>query len=121
MAIEVTLGGGGDLFVGEDKRVVVEILDRAGDPVDLAGWTTALVLKARDADVGAVLSLAGTVTGTHNAVRATNTQRLTFTATDTQTATLAAKTYRYSVKRTDDGSETILAFGPCIVERATQT
>ena len=121
MANRVMIGGGGALFVGEDKTISVEVLDADDIPVNITGWGVALSVKSEEADAVAVLSATASITGTYNATRAVNTQRAAFTLTDTQTAAVVAGLYRYSVKRTDDGSETIVAFGPFEVELATQT
>lgn len=124
MAKTANLGGGTDerIFIGEDKVFRLEVLDADDVPVDVTGYTILLDVRLTDTSAApAVLSLTGVVAGSYSATRASNTQRVSFTATDTQLATLAARQYRYSAKRTDDGSETVIAVGPFIVERATQT
>lgn len=120
MARNTNLGGDGRLLVGEDKDVVLEVLDRDGDPVDTSGWTTSLVISTTLVSA-ALMTKSGSVGGTFDADRATNTQRITFALTDDETATLTAGTYQYSIKRTDAGSEAILSWGKCIVETANQT
>ena len=67
----------------------------------------------------AILTKVPTITGVYDAVRATNTQRAVVVVTDTEMNLFKAKTYRYSWKRTDDGSETVLARGPFAPEKAT--
>lgn len=121
MAIEVALGGNGGLFVGEDKTINVEVLDAAEVPVNIAAFTIALDIRTSDASATALITKTpATITGTYSATRSANTQRASFTLTDTETAVLTARSYRYSVKRTDDGSETVICYGQCLVERATQ-
>jgi len=119
MAKLSTLGGDGKLLAGEDKDVTMEVLTRAGVPVDVAGWTTSLVLTT-DLTGAAVLTKAGSVTGTYSATRSVNTQRLVFELLDTETDDLLAGTYHWSIKRTDAGSEVVLGWGVCQVERANQ-
>lgn len=124
MAKTATIGGGDDarVFVGEDKTISLEVLDADDIPVNITGFTLLLDVRLTDtAAAPALLSISGSVSGTYSATRSANTQRASFTLTDTQTGTLSARQYRYSIKRTDDGSETVIAVGPFIVERATQT
>lgn len=110
MAYEVTLGGDGALFVGEDKTLRMQVLDEDGDPVTISGWAISMVIRRTDdpSDT-AVLTKTATISGNLAVV----------TLTDTEMA-ITAGYYRHSWKRTDDGSETVLAYGPFIVEAATQ-
>jgi hypothetical protein len=119
MGKQMTLGGDGRLLMGEDKSIVVEVLDRDGVPVNVAGWTTSLVIT-RTLTSAALLTLSGSVSGTYSATRASNTQRITFTMTDDQSDDLTAGAYFYSVKRTDAGAERVLLYGACKVEQANQ-
>jgi len=124
MAKLVTIGGSGALFVDEDKTITVEVLNTSDVPVDLAGWTIVLDVRSTDTSGTALLTKTAAVTGAYNATRATNTQRAVFTIADTdQPATTFTRTspaYRYSIKRTDAGSETVLAYGDWSPQRPTQ-
>ena len=53
-----------------------------------------------------------------NVDRATNTQRVIVAIADTDTAALAAGIYKHALKRTDEGSETILSFGDLVLQKA---
>ena len=117
MAAHVTIGGNGTLFVGEDKSLQMEVLGATGLPVDLAGWTIRLFVLSASTTI--LLDKTASITGVYSATRADNTQRAVVTLTDTDLS-IPDGTYQHSWKRTDDGSETILAYGPCIVERTTQ-
>lgn len=122
MATTVTIGGNGTLFVGEDKVLRLELLDVAGVPVNMAGWS--LVFDVRKTDKSPdppMVSLAPSVTGVYDAVRTTNTQRAEVTLTDTHMNLFKEKQppYRHSWKRTDDGSETVLSRGDFYPEKAT--
>ncbi len=120
MAASVTIGGSGALFVGEDKTLYLEVLDTSSLPVDITTWAITLDVRVKDnAAAPALFSKSATIIGVYNAVRATNTQRARVIFTDTELNTVTAKTYRHSWKRMDDGSETVLAYGPFIVEKAT--
>ncbi len=117
------IGGDGALFLGEDKAFVLSVTNRAGIPVDVSTWTIKMLVKLRDsdADASAVLDMTGAVSGVFNADPLVNSQIVTFVALDTETELLnSTKTYSYSCKRKDDGSETILAYGPFVIERTSQ-
>lgn len=120
MAIEVKIGGDGALFVGEDKTIVVSVVNSNDVPVNAAGWTTLLVVRTLDTAADpAIFSLSGVVTGSYNVDPLLNSQVISYTLTDDQLNTVKKKVYRYSVKRMDAGFETILAFGDFEVEKAT--
>jgi hypothetical protein len=118
MAAVATMGGSGGLFVGEDKLCRLELLDADDVPVDMVGWTIALVVHSKKGDT--LVNELASVEGTYNATRSVNTQRAVVTLTDTEMA-IPPGVHQHSWKRTDDGSETILAYGDFIVERTTQT
>lgn len=118
MASLVNIGGSGNLFVGEDKSLPLELVDSSGVPVDMTGWTIRFLVVGSN---GALLiDKTASITGSYSATRAGNTQRAVVALTDTDLS-IQEGVHRHSWKRTDDGSETILAYGNCTVERATQT
>lgn len=120
MANDVAIGGDGTLFVGEDKTFELEVLDGDGLPVDVAGWDIVFDVRKTDhAPDPALFSKTATVSGTYDAVRATNTQRASVSLTSDETDTIKARTYRYSFKRLDHGDETVLAWGDFVVQKAT--
>jgi hypothetical protein len=103
-------------------------------PENVAGWAVSFVLlksdKAADASTPQlVLTTTGgaiTITGVYNVDPDVNTQALRVFVADTDiplwngTAGFKQKTYRYSLKRTDAGSETIIAKGNFDLTEATQ-
>lgn len=120
MALEITIGGEGTLFVGEDKMFRLELIDANELPVDMTGWTILFdVRKSVTAPDPAIFSKNASLTGAFNAVRALNTQRAIVTLTDTEMNTVKARTYQCSWKRMNDGSETVLAYGAFAPEKAT--
>ena len=120
MATNVTLGGGGSLFVGEDKIIRLELLDTSALPVDMSGWTMLFEVRLKDATSGtALISVTPAITGSYNAARATNTQRATATLTDDHLNVLVAKGYRWSWKRIDANAETVLVWGDFLPQKAT--
>lgn len=122
MAEQVTIGGDGDVMVGEDKIFRLELLDSSSVPVNMTGWAITFDVRTSDTASQVLITKTAAVSGTYSATRSANTQRASATVTDSDLASsvFEAKTYRYSFKRTDDGSETILAYGPFRVQRATQ-
>lgn len=118
MAERQTIGGDGDLFNAEDKDIKVHVTTKAGVPVDVSGWTTKLVVKADESSEEELIELDGTVEGVYDADPDDNTQRLVFSLEDTDTADLEEGSYVYSIRRTDDGSGTVLAFGRFVMELA---
>lgn len=121
MASNVTIGGNGTLFIGEDKTLFFE-LPSAADltaAVNMAGWTMLFDVRKTDAAATAIVSVAPSLTGSFNAVRASNTQRAVVTLSDDLTNLFKAATYRYSWKRMDGDSETVLMYGDFVIEKAT--
>lgn len=127
MATEVTIGGDGALFVGEDKTLRLELLDETGVPVNMATYTLLFDVRMKDNSPDpAIVSKAPTVTGVYDVVRATNTQRAVVTLTDDElnlfkgsNLPTGAKIYRHSWKRMTAGSETVLCRGDFSPEKAT--
>jgi hypothetical protein len=117
------------VFLGEDKVIKFQIFvdgttqaqvdAGTATPLDVTGYgLTWIVRKTDKADTASITKATGglgiTITGTWNASQGTSTQRIVITLVDTDTSDTAIwkpNIYRHSLKRTDDGSETILAFG----------
>lgn len=90
---------------------------------DVTGYTTNFMVKRylSDADGSALLTASGTVSGTFNSDPSVNTQVVTVTVADTSTDTeIVPGTAHWALKRTDDGSEKVLAFGMITMRRAPQ-
>lgn len=129
MAIKVSIGGNGTLFIGEDKTFRFEILQQRDDglphdatsvPEDVSGMSLLMDVRSTTTSPDpAILSKTATITGVYNAVRASNTQRAVVVVTDTEMNLFRARSYQYSVKRMDDGSETVYAYGDFVPEKAT--
>lgn len=121
MATTVTIGGGGSLFVGEDKtfRLGVQTVVAPIIPIDISTWSILFDVRVKDSATTAIFSKTASIQGTFNASPALNTQRAVVTLTDDEMNTVKAKAYRHSWKRMDDGSETVLARGNFVVEKAT--
>jgi len=122
MAIRQDIDKADGFFIDEDKALSFEILDESETPVDVSSWALSWTVRRHltsEAPAVALASGAGiAITGTYNVVRAVNTQRVIVTVADSDTGALTAATYKHALKRTDDGSETILSFGDLVLQKA---
>lgn len=135
MSVTEKIGGSTTerLWIGTDCSKSWRVADYDTDSTgatakNIAGWLMTFdIRRARESSRVKLAKTIGdglTISGTFNSVMATSTQVVTLVLTDTDlsTTTFGSKggTFYYSLKRTDDGSETILAEGPIVIERATQ-
>lgn len=119
MAEKVMIGDDdGELFLGEDKPVKLHVKTPAGIPVNVAGWTTVLAVKRNETDAEALFDVTGAVEGVYDVDPVVNTQRIVFLIDSADTDDLAAGIYRHGIRRTDDGSNTVLAYGPFKLRQA---
>jgi hypothetical protein len=123
-ATTVTIGGNGELFVGEDKIFDFECVDDPSAesplPVNITGWDILFDVRLKDTSPDpAILSKTASIIGVFNADRTLNTQRAIVAVSDTEMNLFKAKTYRHSWKRMDDGVETVLSRGDFAPEKAT--
>lgn len=122
VAVEVNIGGDGELFVGEDKSFrLTPITNRlTGLPENVTGWVIHLVVRRRDGTPDpAIFDKTAAIGGVYNVNPTLNTQYAEVQLTDTELNTVKALTYRHSWKRMDDGSETVLAYGNFVPQLAT--
>ena len=113
-------------FIGEDKILRFTIYTSEAETAiqDVSGYALAFDLRKGVDDSAALITKttgAGdiTITGTYNSAPGTNTQKVNVAIADTDTASLKAGDYEYSLKRTDDGSETVLVEGTATLLAAT--
>lgn len=108
-----------EIFLGTDVLLEYTILDSDEDAaVEITGWALSFMIKPTritlDADALVTKTTAGatiTISGTYNADPDTNTQVATVSILDTNTSTLDPQNAWWELKRTDDGFETVLAYG----------
>lgn len=110
-------------WLGTDKAYAFTVYTSSAVTAirDVTGYTTQFMVKRNvdDADVDALITASGTVSGTFNAVPGTNTQKITVTVADDTTDTEVSPGLAYwELKRTDAGSEAVLAFGTIELRRA---
>lgn len=108
-----------ELFLGTDLTRTFHIKNEAEDAsINITGYALSWMVKRYKSDTDAAAILTKTtaasniaIAGTFNATPASNAQRATLTLVDTDTASLNPGLYHWELKRTDDGSETVLAYG----------
>jgi hypothetical protein len=125
MSTELNILGDTDLnrvFFDADYRLRFPIVDAEGVPIDVSGWAFSWTLrrKANTPDPPLIRKTSAdgiTVTGTYDVDPTANTQRVVVALSDKDTydpdndLLVREGTYVYGLKRTDDGSETVVAFG----------
>lgn len=112
-----------EYWLGTDKAFEFTVYTSSAKTTirNVTGYTTSFKVKRRrsDADADALLSASGSVSGAFNASPGTNTQKITVTVNDEDTDTEIEDGLAYwELKRTDAGSEAVLAFGTINLRRA---
>lgn len=113
----------GEWYVGEDKTFPFTIYQKSaagvlsGTPQDITGWALKWELRISDTSVDPATLTKTTSAGiTINA----GTGGTGFvTIADTDTDALSPRVYRHALKRTDDGSETVLLYGDATLGKRT--
>lgn len=119
MAIERNITLADDWFIGEDKTIVDTIYQADGVALqNVTGWAISFLVKKTATDTDAAAKVTKTTGGFGIALTTPASGVITITIVDTDTAALPAGEYRYEIKRTDDGSETVLTFGTCYLRQA---
>jgi hypothetical protein len=120
MATESSIGTSSNFFLGEDKALSFTVYQADGTTAqDITGYALAWMLKKKATDSDATAKITKT-TVSGIALTTPLSGICTVTLTDTDTATLNAGVYRHELKRTDDGSETVLSFGTCVLRQGVQ-
>jgi len=104
-------------FVGEDKSIVITVYQSdKKTPQDITSWALSWMLKSQLSDVdGSALLTKTTVSGI--ALTTPGSGICTITVADTDTDALTPGRLYHELKRTDAGSETVLAHGRCVLRR----
>lgn len=137
MALEVHITAANHFFSGEDKqiRLVIYTDDSKQEILDTSTWALLWQMRKKDASPDPALISKSTdesppgITheGTFNPDPLVNTQEVVIHLYDTDTYDdgvspllwIKKRKYRHALKRMDDGSETVLAFGNCQLLQAT--
>lgn len=114
--VNVTITDG--WFLGEDKDLVIDVVDVNGDPQNMTGWTLDWVLRRATGSADTVLQASDAeVTITISNGDGTN-DRATIAVARAGTSGLAPGTYAHALRRTDTNSDTVLAAGTVVLQRA---
>lgn len=123
MAREQNIGAADDWFIGEDKTIPFEIYSSDEATIeDISTFALAFYLRQIGGPDKRVLTCTTgastiTITGSFNTDPDTNTQRANVIVADTDTDNLLPGKYSFSLWRTDDGNETVLAYGTAILKK----
>jgi hypothetical protein len=116
MAYEDAIGQSDQWHIGEDKSLVFTVYQSNGTTAqDITGWALEWVLKTSYDATTTVLSKT-TVSGI--ALTTPLSGICTVSIADTDTDALQPKTYVHVLKRTDDGSESILTYGSAYLKKS---
>ena len=118
MAVKAPITVDAGWFTNEDKQFVFSITQPDGVAAqDVTGWNLSWLLKAHknDADTAAKITKT-TLSGI--ALTTPLSGVVTVTISDTDTLALAPGNYYHELKRTDDGSETVLSYGSAALLRS---
>lgn len=107
MAVESPIEKG-QLFIGQDKPIRFTVLDDAGDPMDIAGWTLVWTLRRRADHPEALISKDAQVLDAPGGL-------CEVVLEDVDTDDIKPGTYWHALWRRDDGNETPLAYGPAVL------
>lgn len=111
MSIEQNITADDHYMAGEDKSLRYFVVDSAGATKDMTGWALEWVLRRSAASSTATLTkTTGAATIVIDNGNGTG-DMATVTITDDDTLNLVTGTYVYALRRTDAGSEQVLAFG----------
>jgi hypothetical protein len=141
MALETNFDAGDDLFVGEDKHLIIgggpnvdgnsyHVLEHPGSGssavVNVAAFAMEFAIRTELDDASPVFTVVTggdiTVTGVYNVAQGSNTQAVDVFITDTNSLLLlpefaageVTKTFYWALKRTDAGLETVIAHGTMV-------
>lgn len=128
LSIEQNITAEDNFYIGCDFELHCAIYQADGvTPQNIAAWALSWMVKRRkgDADADAVITKTTTsgiaISGVFNSDPALNTQRAVISIADTDTGgspPLEKGNYRHELKRTDDGSETVLLDGQLHLKQA---
>ena len=117
MSVQANITASDGYFLGEDKSIRFFVVDSAGAAQDMTGWALEFVVRRTAAATTAILSK---TTGAATVVisNGNGTSDLaTVAITDDDTVDLVAGTYEYALRRTDSGSEQVLAYGSLVLQK----
>ena len=115
MSIDAPIATADNWFIGEDRTLEFTVVDSAGTAQNITGWALEWVL--RDAPGNATALLTKTV-GDGITITDGAAGRCDVAIADTDTESLSPNLLFHTLRRTDDGLETVLAFGEALLKQA---
>lgn len=112
-----------DWYIGEDKVFPFTIYQKSADGTltttrqDISGWALRWDVRRTDSEADPVVLTKVTSAGI--VITDGPNGQGTITVADTDTDALSPRIYRHALKRTDDGSETVLLFGNAVLGKRT--
>lgn len=116
MSVKAAITAAENWFTGEDRALRFTVKDDAGVAVDITGWALSWRFKRRvdDPDGAALITK---TTGSGIALTTPASGICTVTIDDTDTDRLGRVDGVHELKRTDAGSEVVLAYGPALLQQ----
>ena len=118
MSVEQNIKASNNVFVGEDKSLQFGVVNSVDSPQTMTGWALEFVVRSTAGATTALLTK--TIAG--GAIVLSNgdgtDDRATVTITDDDTLALGAGEFVYALRRTDAGSEQVLAYGTFVIRQA---
>jgi len=116
MSEEATISAADNWFIGEDKTLRFTVLDSTGTAAqNITGWALEWILRTRPDAEGTAIYKAGTAAIT---ITDGSAGICDVAIADTDTGTLSPGEYYHTLRRTDEGSETVLSFGKVSLRQA---
>jgi hypothetical protein len=112
MSVESPIAPSAHWFQGEDRELIFQILDSAGTPVNMTGWTLRWMLFSGATGGSTLISKAGVAfdnAATNDAARVTIEDTDTISALGAEL--VAPGSYWHELWKTNEGDEQLLAFG----------
>lgn len=113
-----------DFYIGEDKEFpfIIYQKDASGNltttPQNLTGWSLRWDMRKTDNAIDPVV-LTKSTGGSGITIDVGSGGTGTITIADTDTDALPPRVYRHALKRTDNGSETVLLYGNAVLGKRT--
>lgn len=119
-AVESAIAESQHWFIGEDRTFVYAVTDSAGAAQNMTGWSlTWELLDRRGGTVVLTKSTSGSGITLGNGAGTNDYATVTIADTDTEALTGGPGTYHTVLRRTDAGSEVVLAFGDAVLQEAS--
>ncbi len=115
MSVESDIHAADAWFIGEDKILRFAVVDANAAAVNITGWELGWVLRESAADSD---SLASKSVGAGITITDGPGGICEVAITDADTDNLDPGTYVYALRRTDEGSEQVLAYGDAVLRQA---